>query len=86
MATGVTPGEARYVKTSVSLPAATLDRARQRAGSRGLSAYVAEALEHEERRLALADYLAAAQAEAGPIPEDVLEEVRQAWPAARGVL
>ena len=79
-------GEGRYVKTSISLPAETLAHARERAGERGLSAYVAEMLEREERRFALRKYLAEAEAEFGPIPEDVLEEVRQVWPAARAVL
>ena len=80
------PTGERYVKTSVTIPAGTLARAKKRAGGRGLSAYVAEALEREERRRALAEYLDAAEAAAGPIPEDVLEEVRREWPAARGVL
>jgi hypothetical protein len=75
-----------YVKTSVTIPAAVLARARERAGEGGLSRYVSEALEHEERRRALAEYLTAAEHEFGPIPEEALEEVRRAWPAARTVL
>jgi hypothetical protein len=75
-----------YVKTSITIPAAVLARARERAGEGGLSRYVSEALEHEERRHALAEYLAESEREFGPIPEDAREEVRRAWPAARTVL
>ena len=76
----------KYVKTSVSLPPETLADARARAGSRGLSAYITELLQQEERRLALAEFLEWSEAENGPIPEEILEEVRQRLPWARDVL
>jgi hypothetical protein len=68
-----------YAKVSVTLPAALLDRVRQRVGARGLSGYVAHALEEEERREALQDWLASQDAEFGPVPDEVMAEVRAAW-------
>jgi L-serine deaminase len=68
-----------YAKVSVTLPAALLDRVRQRVGARGLSGYVAHALEEEERREALQDWLTSQDAEFGPVPDDVMAEARAAW-------
>jgi post-segregation antitoxin (ccd killing protein) len=68
-----------YAKVSVSLPQGLVGRIKDRVGSRGLSRYVAEALEAEERRQALRDWLSGQEAEHGPIPEDVMEEVRRQW-------
>ncbi len=73
-----------YSKVSVSLPAPLLERIRERVGSRGVSRYVAEALEHEERRQALRDWLAEQEREHGPVPDEVLEEVRREWLRADG--
>lgn len=70
---------AEYAKVSVTLPAGLLERIRGRVGARGLSGYVAEALEDEERRAALRAWLTNQEAEFGPIPADVLEEVRAEW-------
>jgi hypothetical protein len=68
-----------YAKVSVTLPAALLDRVRQRVGTRGLSGYVAHALEEEERREALQAWLSGQDAEFGPVPDEVMAEVRAAW-------
>ena len=68
-----------YAKVSVTLPAGLLDRIRQRVGTRGLSGYVAHALEEEERREALQAWLTSQDAEFGPVPDDVMAEVRAAW-------
>jgi Arc/MetJ-type ribon-helix-helix transcriptional regulator len=73
-----------YAKVSVSLPAPLLERIRERVGSRGLSRYVVEALEHEERRQALRDWLTEQERKHGPVPDEVLEEVRQEWLGADG--
>lgn len=70
---------AEYSKVSVTLPAGLLERIRTRVGARGLSGYVAQALEEDERRGALRAWLADQEAEYGPVPADVLEEVRQEW-------
>ncbi|MGH3275374.1 MAG: hypothetical protein ACRDNZ_13765 [Streptosporangiaceae bacterium] len=68
-----------YAKVSITLPAGLLERIRGRVGTRGLSGFVAEALEEEDRRAALRSWLADQEAEHGPIPADVLEEVRDEW-------
>jgi hypothetical protein len=68
-----------YAKVSVTLPAALLNRIRQRVGARGLSGYVAHALEEEERREALQDWLISEDAEFGPVPDEVMAEARAAW-------
>jgi len=70
---------AEYAKVSVTLPAGLLDRIRQRVGTRGLSSYVAHALEQEERREALQTWLTSQDAEFGPVPDEVIAEVRAQW-------
>jgi hypothetical protein len=44
-----------------------------------VSRYVAQALESEERRDALRSWLAAQDAEFGPLPPEVRAEVRREW-------
>jgi len=68
-----------YAKVSVSLPAPLVERIKQKVGSRGVSGYVAQALEHEERREALREWLAGQDRKHGPIPDDVMREVRRQW-------
>ena len=68
-----------YAKVSVSLPAPLVRRIKQKVGSRGVSRYVAQALEHEERREALREWLAGQERELGPVPDDVMREVRRQW-------
>lgn len=68
-----------YAKVSVSLPAPLVERIKQKVGSRGVSRYVAQALEHEERRQALREWLADEDREHGPVPDDVMGEVRRQW-------
>jgi len=68
-----------YAKVSVSLPAPLVERIKQKVGSRGVSRYVAQALEHEERRQALRDWLADQDRTHGPVPDDVMREVRRQW-------
>lgn len=70
---------AEHAKVSVTLPAGLLDRIRQRVGTRGLSSYVAHALEEEERREALQAWLTSQDAEFGPVPDEVIAEVRAEW-------
>ena len=68
-----------YAKVSVSLPAPLIERIKKKVGSRGVSRYVAEALEHEEHRQALRDWLADQDREHGPVPDEVMQEVRRQW-------
>jgi len=48
----------QYAKVSLTLPSPLLERIRGRVGTRGVSRYVAQALEAEERREALRAWLA----------------------------
>lgn len=72
--------ETRYQKVSITVPEPLLEQVRQRVGERGLSHYVARALEHEERRVALDEWLSDMDREHGPVPHEVMEEVRREWP------
>ncbi len=74
-----------YAKVSVSLPAPLVRRIKEKVGSRGVSRYVTEALEHEERRQALRDWLASQDRIHGPVPDDVMQEVRRQWLGADNV-
>jgi hypothetical protein len=68
-----------YAKVSMSLPAPLVERIKHKVGSRGVSRYVAQALEHEERREALRDWLADQNRAHGPVPDEVMQEVRRQW-------
>lgn len=68
-----------YAKVSVSLPAPLVERINKKVGSRGVSRYVADALEHEERRQAPRDWLGEQDREHGPVPDDLMQEVRRQW-------
>ena len=69
-----------FEKVSVTLPKHLVDSARARAGSRGFSAYVAEGLRLAEHMADLDEFLAAHDAEHGPVPAHIMEEVRKEWP------
>lgn len=58
-----------------------MEQVRRRVGERGLSGYVARALEHEERRATLDEWLGDMEDEHGPVPQELMDEVRRAWPA-----
>ena len=75
--------EPAFEKVSVTLPKSLVDSSRARAGARGFSAYVAEGLRLAEHMADLDDFLAAHTADHGQIPDDLMEEVRQAWPDPR---
>jgi post-segregation antitoxin (ccd killing protein) len=68
-----------YAKVSLTLPSPLVERIKARVGPRGVSRYVAQALEAEERREALRAWLAGQDAEHGPVPAELMEEVRQQW-------
>ena len=74
----------QYAKVSLTLPSPLLERIRGRVGARGVSRYVAQALEAEERREALRAWLADQDAEHGPVPDETIEEVRRQWLGAAG--
>lgn len=70
------------VKVSVTLDEECVREARERVGPRGLSAYVDEALRRQLGYDRLGDFLDEAEAERGPIPPEVMEEVRREWAEA----
>ena len=74
---------AEFEKVSVTLPKDVLESARARAGAGGLSAYIAEGLRLHEHMADLDEFLALREAEHGPIPDEIMEEVRRAWPDPR---
>ena len=69
-----------YEKVSVTLPRDLVASARRRAGAGGFSAYLAAGLRRAEHIADLDEFLTARAAEHGPIPEQILQEVREAWP------
>lgn len=69
-------------KVSLSIDEDVLAEARERAGRRGLSSYVNDALRRQLQQDRIADLLAEMDGEAGPIPAELMEEARELW---RGV-
>jgi Arc/MetJ family transcription regulator len=69
-------------KVSLSIDEDLLCEARDRAGRRELSSYVNGALRRQLQRDRLAELLAEMDAEAGAIPDDVMERARQPWRSA----
>lgn len=69
-------------KVSLSIDEDVLTEARERAGRRELSSYVNDALRRQLQRDRLGVLLAEMDAEAGPIPDDLLDEARQTWRSA----
>ncbi|MCL2468355.1 MAG: hypothetical protein FWF02_07735 [Micrococcales bacterium] len=63
------------VKRSFTIPADLIEQAQLRSGPRGLSAYLTQALEAQLRIDRLNEYVAAAEAEQGPVPDEVLAQV-----------
>jgi Arc/MetJ family transcription regulator len=66
-------------KVSLSLDEDVLTEARERVGRRELSSYVSDALRRQLQHDRIAELLAEMDAEAGPVPEALLEEARQLW-------
>jgi hypothetical protein len=64
---------------SLSIEEDVLAEARERAGPRELSSYVTDALRRQLQHDRLGELLAEMDAEAGAIPDDVMEEARQLW-------
>lgn len=71
---------ATRVKISVSVDPELLDEARQVAGG-NLSALVNEALARELRRERMREFVAEEEARLGPVPHEIVADVRAKWPA-----
>jgi hypothetical protein len=67
-------------KLSVSVPTDLAKAVRKRVGARGLSGFVARAMEHELEREQLGGFLNDLQERLGRVPERELVTARAAWP------
>lgn len=70
----------RVDKLSISVPSDLAAALRRRVGPRGLSGFVATAIQHELEREQLEGLLRELDDEHGPVPAKELDEARQAWP------
>lgn len=68
-------------KWSVSVEEGLAARVESRVGDRGLSGFVARAVEHELERDLLDDYLRELDAEFGAVPERLVEHFDELWPS-----
>ena len=68
-------------KWSVSVEKTLAARVESRVGDRGLSGFVARAVEHELERDLLDEYLVELDADFGPIPEGLVEDIDELWPS-----
>jgi hypothetical protein len=62
-------------KHSITLPEKTSSGVQERVGTRGFSAYIAEAVDRQLERDALADTLADMEAKNGPVSEEAVAAV-----------
>lgn len=67
-------------KWSVSIDEELAERVEEHVGGRGLSGFVARAVEHELERDALGRYLDDLDAEFGSAAADLVEEYDRLWP------
>jgi hypothetical protein len=70
-------------KVSLSLDEDLVGQARTLAGARGLSAFVNEALRVQLQHARIRRLLDEMDDEYGPVPGQVMEEVRREWPEQR---
>jgi len=68
-------------KWSVSVEERLATRVERRVGDRGLSGFVARAVEHELERDLLDDFLNELDAEFGVVSPDLVEKFNAAWPS-----
>lgn len=68
-------------KWSVSVEKALAARVESRVGDRGLSGFVARAVEHELERDLLDEYLVELDAEFGSVPTGLVGDFDELWPS-----
>lgn len=68
-------------KWSVSVDESLASRVEEHVGERGLSGFVARAVEHELERDALVVYLDELDDEFGEVPAELVEEYDELWPS-----
>lgn len=66
---------AEYQKISISMPIETIGLLKDRAGPRGVSAYVADAVNHRLRMDGLAELVAEMEATHGPADEAEVQRI-----------
>lgn len=68
-------------KWSVSVEETLASRVESRVGDRGLSGFVARAVEHELERDLLDEYLTELDGEFGALPKGLVEQLDDLWPS-----
>ena len=68
-------------KWSVSVEKALAERVETHVGDRGLSGFVARAVEHELERDLLDEYLTELDADFGAVPKGIIDKVDKTWPS-----
>ena len=68
-------------KWSVSVEETLAARVESHVGDRGLSGFVARAVEHELERDLLDEYLLELDDEHGPLPDGLVKQIDEAWPS-----
>ena len=68
-------------KWSVSVEETLAERVESHVGDRGLSGFIARAVAHELERDLLDEYLEDLDAEFGPLPEGLVDQVEEVWPS-----
>lgn len=68
-------------KWSVSVEQALAARVESHVGDRGLSGFVARAVEHELERDLLAEYLDELDVDHGPVPQELVMQFDELWPS-----
>jgi hypothetical protein len=71
------PGEGPTTVVSVSMHSGTIGAVRNRAGRRGVSAYIEAAVQRQIERDNLDELIAAAEAEHGPVTSEEVQAKRQ---------
>lgn len=72
--------ESAAAKLSISLPSELAAAVRRRVGPRGLSGFVARAIEHELEREQLGVFLDELEQEHDPVSKAALAAARRSWP------
>ena len=70
----------RAEKLSISIPSALVAAIRRRVGPRGLSGFIATAIEHELEREQLRSFLDELEDEQGAVPAEAIEDAQRSWP------
>lgn len=73
-------GSVAVKRWSVSIDDTLARRVEEHVGERGLSSFVARAVDHELERDTLAAYLGALDEEFGPVPDVLVDEFDALWP------